>query len=146
VGLAAYAAAAIAGSDPIPTGVKGFMYDLRTAVIPFMFVFNAELVLFGITSLPQALLIFAMASLGACAFANAVQGWCITRNRWYELPLFLLASLIFFYPAIITKLFHLDHGWRYYMYLAGAIVYGSVYLSQRLRTRRLAAIADRQGC
>ena len=60
VGLAAYSAAAIAKSDPISIGIKGFMYDLRTAVIPFMFVFNAELVLFGINSLAQALLIFVM--------------------------------------------------------------------------------------
>jgi len=36
VGLAAYTAAAIAKSDPIKTGIQGFIYDLRTAVIPFM--------------------------------------------------------------------------------------------------------------
>jgi TRAP transporter 4TM/12TM fusion protein len=133
VGLAAYAAAAIAKSDPISTGIKGFMYDLRTAVIPFMFVFNAELVLFGIDSLPQALLIFAMAALGACAFANAVQGWFIIKNKWYEMPLFLLASLILFYPAIVTKIFHLDYGLRYYMYFVGMAVYGFSYLVQKLR-------------
>jgi TRAP transporter 4TM/12TM fusion protein len=144
VGLAAYAAAAIAKSDPISTGIKGFMYDLRTAVIPFMFVFNAELVLFGIDSLSQALLIFAMAVLGACAFANAVQGWCIVRTRWYEVPLFLLASLIFFYPAIITTIFGLNHNLRYSMYVAGAIVYALAYVSQRLRGRHLAVRSRRE--
>ena len=40
VGLAAYAAAAIAKSPPIPTGIQGFMYDIRTAILPFMFIFN----------------------------------------------------------------------------------------------------------
>ena len=40
VGLAAYAAAAIAKSPPIPTGLQGFMYDIRTAILPFMFIFN----------------------------------------------------------------------------------------------------------
>ncbi len=136
VGLAAYAAAAIAKSDPISTGVKGFVYDLRTAVIPFMFVFNSELILFGVDSWPRALLIFAMAALGACAFANAVQGWCIVKNRWYEAPLFLAASLIFFYPAIVTRIFQLDYGLRYYMYLAGAAVYALAYMSQRLRAKQ----------
>jgi TRAP transporter 4TM/12TM fusion protein len=136
VGLAAYTAAAIAKSDPISTGVKGFMYDLRTAVIPFMFVFNAELILHGIDNLFQALLIFAMAALGAFAFANAVQGWFIIKNKWYEIPLFLLASLIFFYPAIVTKILHLDHSLRYYMYLVGMVVYSVPYFSQRLRIAR----------
>jgi TRAP-type uncharacterized transport system fused permease subunit len=135
VGLAAYTAAAIAKSNPIPTGIKGFMYDLRTAVIPFMFVFNPELILHGINNLPQALLIFAMATLGAFAFANAVQGWFVIKNRWYEIPLFLLASLIFFYPAIVTRIFHLNHSLRYYMYFVGIAVYGLSYCVQKLRLK-----------
>jgi len=133
VGLAAYTAAAIAKSDPIPTGIQGFLYDLRTAVIPFMFVFNAELILYGVDSFPQALLIFVMAILGAFAFANAVQGWFITRNRWYEIPLFLVASLVLFYPAIVTKIFNLDHSLRYYMYFVGIATYGLSYLIQKSR-------------
>ena len=136
VGLAAYSAAAIAKSDPISTGIKGFMYDLRTAVIPFMFVFNAELILFGINSLAQALLIFVMAIFGAFAFTNAVQGWFIIKSKWYEIPLFLIASLILFYPAIVTKIFNLDHNLRYYMYFLGMAVYGISYLIQRLRMKR----------
>jgi len=135
VGLAAYTAAAIAKSDPIQTGLHGFLYDLRTAVIPFMFVFNAELILFGINSLAQALLIFVMATFGAFAFANAVQGWFVTRNKWYEIPLFLVASLILFWPASVTKIFGLDRSLRYYMFLVGLAVYGLTYLIQRPRLK-----------
>jgi TRAP transporter 4TM/12TM fusion protein len=135
VGLAAYAAAAIAKTDPIPTGVKGFMYDLRTAVIPFMFVFNGELVLYGVRSVQQALLVFGMAVLGAFAFTNAVQGWFLVRNRWYETPLFLTASLVFFFPAVVTKVFNLDPGLRYYMYLVALGIYGTAFLLQKARVR-----------
>ncbi len=135
VGLAAYAAAAIAKSDPIATGVQGFLYDLRTAVIPFMFVFNAELILHGIDNFPQALLIFTMAVFGALAFTNAVQGWFIIKDKWYEIPLFLIASLILFYPAILTKIFNLDYNLRYYMYFVGIAVYGLCYHIQKLRIR-----------
>ncbi|MFH1314291.1 MAG: TRAP transporter permease [Candidatus Eisenbacteria bacterium] len=137
VGLAAYAAAAIAKSDPIKTGIKGFMYDLRTAVIPFMFVFNAELVLHGVKSFTQALLIFAMAALGAFAFTNAVQGWFIVKNKWYEIPFYLAASVILFYPAIVTRIFNLDYSIRYYMYLVGIVIYGLAYVIQKTRIRRL---------
>jgi TRAP-type uncharacterized transport system fused permease subunit len=135
VGLAAYSAAAIAKSDPIPTGIKGFTYDLRTAVIPFMFVFNAELILFGVHNLAQALLIFVMAVFGAFAFANAVQGWFLTKNKIYEIPLFLIASIIFFYPALVTNVLNLSHEMRYYMYSAGFLIYGFVYLIQKFRLR-----------
>jgi TRAP transporter 4TM/12TM fusion protein len=135
VGLAAYAAAAIAKSDPISTGIQAFLYDLRTAVIPFMFVFNAELILHGINNFPQALLIFIMAIFGAFAFTNAVQGWFIIKNKWYEIPLFLIASLILFYPAIVTKILNLDCNLRYYMYFVGMAVYGLSYLVQKLRLK-----------
>ena len=42
VGLAAYAAAAISKGDPIRTGIQGFIYDMRTAVLPFIFIFNTR--------------------------------------------------------------------------------------------------------
>ena len=45
VGLAAYAAAGIAKADPMKTGVIGFIYNIRTALLPFMFFFNPELLL-----------------------------------------------------------------------------------------------------
>jgi TRAP transporter 4TM/12TM fusion protein len=135
VGLAAYAAAAIAKSDPIQTGVQGFIYDLRTAVIPFMFIFNAELVLHKVNNWPQALLIFVMAVFGALAFTNAVQGWFITKNKWYEIPFFLIASLILFWPAMVTRIFNLDYSLRYYMYIVGIGIYALSYFIQKLRIK-----------
>ncbi|MFC1781780.1 DUF3394 domain-containing protein [Planctomycetota bacterium] len=98
-----------------------------------MFVFNSELVLYGINSWLQSLLIFAMATLGAFAFTNAVQGRFITKNKWYEIPLFLIASVILFCPAVLTKIFHLDASLRYYMYFVGIAVYGLSYFAQKSR-------------
>lgn len=136
VGLAAYTGAAIARSDPIATGIQGFLYDLRTALIPFMFVFNAELLLYGVTSGVQAVLIFVMATLAAFAFGNVTQGWFLIKNRWYELPLFLGASLILFCPAFLARLLHLDYDYRYSMYGVGLTLYGLAYVTQRLRLKR----------
>jgi TRAP-type uncharacterized transport system fused permease subunit len=50
VGLAAFAAAGISGGDPIRTGIQGFTYDIRTAVLPFMFIFNTQLLMIGIAN------------------------------------------------------------------------------------------------
>ena len=43
VALAAYAAAGLSGADPLKTGIQGFFYEMRTAILPFVFVFNTEL-------------------------------------------------------------------------------------------------------
>ena len=141
VGLAAYTAAAIAKSDPIETGIQGFLYDLRTVIIPFMFVFNSELILYGIDSFPQAVLIFTMAVFGAFAFTSAVQGWFLVRNRWYDVLLLLASTLILFNPSVLTKVFHLDHSLRYTMYPVGLLLLGIPYLLQKSRAgeRRKAA-------
>ena len=93
MGLAAYAAAAIAKSPPIATGLQGFMYDIRTAILPFMFIFNSDLILHNINSWPQGILIFIMACLGNFAFASATQGWYFTRVKIWEVPIFLMATL-----------------------------------------------------
>jgi TRAP transporter 4TM/12TM fusion protein len=134
VGLAAYAAAAIAKSPPIPTGLQGFMYDIRTAILPFMFIFNADLILHNIHSWLQGLLVFAMACCGNFAFASATQGWFVTRNRIYEVPVFLLVTVILMRPDFTARLMGVPHHQRYWCYLMGLAVFGLLYLLQRRRS------------
>ena len=141
VGLAAYAAAAIAKSPPIATGLQGFMYDIRTAILPFMFIFNADLILHNIFSWPQAILIFIMTCLGNFAFASATQGWLVTKNRVYELPILLLATFILMRPDAVAGWFGVPHEQRYWMYLIGLAVFGVVLLLQRPRIPKVAAPA-----
>jgi TRAP transporter 4TM/12TM fusion protein len=133
VGLAAYAAAAIAKSDPIPTGIQGFMYDIRTAILPFMFIFNTDLILHNIHSLAQGLLVFAMACCGNFAFASATQGWFVARNRVYEVPIFLVVTLILMRPDLTAQIMGIPHHHRYWCYLIGLAVFGLLYLLQRIR-------------
>ncbi len=135
VGLAAYAAAALADADPIPTAVQGFIYDMRTAILPFMFVFNPDLILYNITSWPKIIMIFVMAILGSFAFASALQGWFLTRNKWYEIPFFLAASWILFNPAGLLHWLHLPDNMKYYMYLVGLLILGLLYIEQKARIK-----------
>ena len=139
VGLAAYAAAAIAKSPPIATGLQGFMYDIRTAILPFMFIFNSDLILHNINSWFQGLLIFAMACMGNFAFASATQGWFVARNKFYEIPLFLFVTLNLMRPDLIARWIGLPHGQRYWTYLIGLALFGVLYLMQRPRTPKPAA-------
>jgi TRAP transporter 4TM/12TM fusion protein len=135
VGLAAYAASAIAGSDPIPTGIQGFLYDIRTSVIAFMFVFNPDLILHNIHSWPQGLLVFAMALVGMSAFENFAQGWCLTKNRLYEIPFFLAAAFILFHPGALAALFNIDQTFKYWLFPIGLFIYGAVIFQQKLRIK-----------
>ena len=139
VGLAAYAAAAIAKSPPIATGLQGFMYDIRTAILPFMFIFNSDLILHDINSWIQGLLIFAMACMGNFAFASATQGWFVAKNRFYEIPLFLFVTLNLMRPDLIASWIGLPHGQRYWTYLIGLALFGVLYLMQRPRMPKAAA-------
>ncbi len=135
VGLAAYAAAALAETDPIPTAVQGFIYDMRTAILPFMFVFNPDLILYHISSWPRIIMIFAMAILGSFAFASALQGWFIEKNKWYEVPFFLFSMWVLLNPSGPIMAFHLPPEFKYYMYIPGLIVLGLLYLEQRMRIK-----------
>ena len=134
VGLAAYAAAAIAKSPPIATGIQGFMYDIRTAILPFMFIFNSDLILHNITNWFQGTLIFVMACFGNFAFASATQGWFITKNRIYEIPLFLCVTFMLMRPDQVSKWIGIPHDQRYWIYPIGMLLFGGLYLLQRMRT------------
>ncbi len=99
VGLAAFAAAAIAKSDPIRTGIQGFTYDIRTAILPFMFIFNTQLLLMGIDSWWHLTLTVISSIIAMLLFSAATQGWWFTRNKWWETILLLLLTFSFFRPG-----------------------------------------------
>ena len=98
VGLASFAAAAVSGGDPIKTGVIAFFYSLRTAALPFLFIFNTELLLIDVGWV-QGIFVFVVATIAMLLFAAATQGWFLTRNRAYEAVLLLLIAFTLFRPG-----------------------------------------------
>jgi TRAP transporter 4TM/12TM fusion protein len=106
VGLAAYAASAISRADPIRTGIQAFGYNIRTAILPVVFIFNPELLLIGVTSFWHGLAVFAVALAAILAFTAVTQGWLLVKLRWYEAVLLLLASFALFRPdAVMNRVF-----------------------------------------
>ena len=98
VGLAAYAAAGIAKADPMKVGFTAFWYSIRTSILPFMFIFNTQLLLIGIESVPHLILTVAAAVGANLLFVAATQGWFLTRNRWWEGAILLLLAFSLFRP------------------------------------------------
>jgi len=98
VGLAAFAAAAISRGDPIRTGVQGFMYDIRTALLPFLFIFNSDRLLINVSA-PQAVMVFLVAVIAMMCFAGATQGYFFALNKTWEVPILLLVAFTLFRPG-----------------------------------------------
>jgi hypothetical protein len=96
VGLAAFAAAGISGGDPIRTGIQGFTYDIRTAVLPFMFIFNTQLLIIGVVNWLHLIIVIVSAIVAMLAFAASTQGFFLTKSRiWETVALFLIAFTLF---------------------------------------------------
>ena len=98
VGLASFAAAAVSGGDPIKTGLIAFFYSLRTAALPFLFIYNTELLLIDVTW-AQGIFVFIVATVAMLLFAAATQGWFLAKNRFYEGAALLLIAFTLFRPG-----------------------------------------------
>jgi len=106
--LAAFAASAISRADPMRTGVQSFFYDIRTAVLPMVFIFNTELLLIGVESWSVGLLVVFVSLLAIFAFSSLTQGYFLTRVRWYEGVLLGAICLMLFRPELVMDQLYPD--------------------------------------
>jgi hypothetical protein len=105
VGLASFAAAAVSGGDPIRTGFTAFFYSLRTVALPFLFIYNPTLILYGVDlgtwdGIVQAVVVFVVATFAMLLFAAATQGYFLARSRPYESAALLLVAFTLFVPNV----------------------------------------------
>ena len=105
VGLASFAAAAVSKGDPIRTGLTAFYYSLRTAALPFLFIFNTDLLLINV-DFAHGVLIFIVATIAMLIFAAATQGYFLVKSRWYESVLLLLVAFTLFRPGFWMDMLH----------------------------------------
>lgn len=101
VGLASFAASAISRADPVRTGVQAFRYEMRTAILPLIFIYNHQLLLIGVTSWWSLALIVSMSLIGMLMFVSVTQQIFITRSRIWETAMLLVASFMLFLPNYV---------------------------------------------
>ncbi|WP_234265409.1 TRAP transporter permease [Hydrogenophaga sp. NFH-34] len=106
VGLASFAAAAIAKHDPIKTGITAFYYSMRTAILPFLFIFNTQLLLIGLDGPLHVILTMGTALIAMLVFAAATSGYFFARSRWYESIALLLVCFTLFRPGFWLDMVH----------------------------------------
>lgn len=142
VGLAAYAASAISRADPIKTGVQGFLYDIRTAILPFMFIFNTDILLINVHGFSNILIVFVTAALGMIAFTAAVQRWFVAKSTWFECLLLLSISIAFFRPKLLAEWLYLaDYvaiEGKFMVYIFASLLLLMIFAKQKARVAKYA--------
>ena len=98
VGLATFAAAAISGEDAIQTGIQGSIYALRTVILPFIWIFNPQLLLIDVNSWAEAALVAVASTLAMLVFAALTMNWMRVRMKAWEWPVLALAVVFLFRP------------------------------------------------
>ncbi|MEF2145671.1 MAG: TRAP transporter permease [Desulfovibrionaceae bacterium] len=100
--VAAYAGAAIAGSDPWKTGWTSFKFAKLLYVVPFLFAYEPAILLNG-TPL-DIIMAFGSATIGTIAFSSLTMGYMIRRTTWYEWLLFAAGTFMCYHPNRLTDL------------------------------------------
>jgi len=102
VGLASFAAAAVSGGDAIRTGFTAFFYSLRTVALPFVFIFNTDLLLIDVTWM-QGIIVFIVATIGILVFTAGTMGFFLTKSRIWETVALLLVAFALFRPGFFMN-------------------------------------------
>ena len=130
VALAAYAASAIANTDPLRTSVTSFKVGLAAFIVPFMFFYSPALL--GEGTWAEIARVVATASIGIYLLTASVQGWFFGHMVWYLRIGLLVGALSMIAGGWTTDLIGISIG--------GALV--ALQLIFKKRTGELAASAD----
>jgi len=101
---------------------------MRTAILPFIFIFNPELLLIDIKSVWHAAFVIFTGLIGMLAFVTGTQGYWLTRMSWLERIPVLAASFLLLHPDLKTD-------------LIGFGILAVIYLMQKAKVAREAASA-----
>jgi TRAP transporter 4TM/12TM fusion protein len=120
VALAAYAAAGIAGADPMKTAFQAVRLSVAGFLVPYVFVYSP--IMLGIGFDWGAILVVAItATAGVVALGAAMEGYLLRETTWYERVLLLATAVDLIIPGLVTD-------------AIGAVLFAAVIVSQRRRT------------
>ncbi len=100
VALAAFAAAGIAGSNPMRTGWIAMRLGIAAFVVPYVFVYGPALLLIG--SPFEICVAILTACVGIYAMAGAAEGWLLRECSVFERVLLAASSLTLVVPGFVT--------------------------------------------
>ncbi len=108
--VAAYAGAAIAGSDPWKTGWTSFKFAKFLYIGPFLFAYTQGFLLHGSTY--EIVMAWVTIALATIAFGSLTMGYLVCGMNILEWALMAVATLFLFFPGIVhwaTPMIDLPH-------------------------------------
>ena len=102
VALASFAAAGIAGSNPMQTGFHSFRLGIAKYILPFVFIFSPGILFVGEwhTIVISILATFA----GIYALTVTTEGWMIEAAGWPIRLAALASAALLFHPGLLTNI------------------------------------------
>jgi TRAP transporter 4TM/12TM fusion protein len=103
VALAAFAAAAVSGGEPIKTGIDSSKLAIAAFIIPYMFVLSPELLMID-TSWTYLIWMIFTALAGMTMIGAGIIGYWLRKLYWYERIFGILGGLLLIYPESISDI------------------------------------------
>lgn len=135
--VAAYAGAAIAGSDPWKTGWTSFKFAKLLYVMPILFAFSPAILLVGDSGrilvdlhTHDVVLAYLSGFLGTVAFSAATMGYLVRKTTWWEWIIFAGGTFLCFFPNLLSD-------------VVGIAVIALIWFWQRYDVKRRAALSER---
>lgn len=116
VALAAFAGAGIAGGDPMKTGIQSLKLALAGFIVPFMFVYNPNMLMIDISGVSMTATTFPMPSwwtillvsissvIGVVSLSAAVEGYFKTHLLHWQRLLLAIGGLMMIAPEVLTDI------------------------------------------
>ncbi|MGG3805974.1 TRAP transporter permease [Metabacillus fastidiosus] len=103
VALAAFAAAGVAGGEPIRTGIESAKLAIAAFIIPYIFVLSPELLMIN-TTWPELLWVVITAITGMVAIGAGIIGFWMRKMHWLERIMAVVAGMLLIYPEGISDM------------------------------------------
>ena len=103
VALASFAAAGLSGGSPMKTGWQSVKLALAGFIVPFMFVYNPQLLLENVTLL-SGIQVVLTSCVGVVLIAAAVEGYLFGRMSWVLRIISMAGALMLIDSRLITDI------------------------------------------
>ncbi len=119
--LAAVAAAGVAKSEPMRTGMQAARLAIAAFIIPFIFVYSPEMLLIDVTFMNMIVMIVT-ALIGIVCVASALTGYFMSNMSIIERAIFLVGGIL-----LVTTALKLN--------AIGAVAIAAVFFMQKTKSR-----------
>jgi TRAP transporter 4TM/12TM fusion protein len=130
--LAAFAAAGIAGTSPMRTGLMAWKLGKGLYIIPLLFAFTPLIT----GSWGERFEIFIFSFVGLAAFAIAVEGFWDIKTTWFERIVFAISAILLFTQDSIYKLKSLTP-WVENVHVIGLLCFIGIMLAHKVRAKKV---------